>query len=139
VYTSKVNYAEAEPLYPDFLTGEDLIRFYQSTKKGTSEHTKHLADAFGIGAYAGNKIGTYSSGMAKKLSLVLALMGKPELVLLDEPLITLDQQAVSTLQGIIQSYQAKGISFLITSHQEVHFDSIVPARLLIKDKTLATS
>jgi ABC-2 type transport system ATP-binding protein len=139
VYTSKVNYAEAEPLYPDFLTGEDLIRFYKGTKMGADAHVKHLVGAFGIGAYKDNKIGTYSSGMAKKLSLVLAFMGQPELILLDEPLITLDQEAVGALQSLIQGRRADGVSFLITSHQEISLGIISPSRLSIKNKTLVTA
>jgi len=138
-YTSAVNYAEAEPAYPGFLTGTDLISFYAQTKKGTAQQTKELVDSLGIAAYAGNKTGTYSSGMAKKLSLVLGFLGQPKLILLDEPLITLDQQSVKALQSLIQQYYASGVSFLITSHQEITFESLSPTRLLIKDKTLITA
>ena len=136
-YTSIVNYAEAEPLYPGFLTGTDLINFYSATKKATPRQATMLINALGIGGYAGSKTGTYSSGMTKKLSLLLGFMGNPKLILLDEPLITLDQQSVSALQKLIQECYASGVSFLITSHQELTFDSLSPTRLLIRDKTLA--
>ncbi len=136
-YRLLVNYAEAEPAYPNFLTGDDLIRFYATTKKAGSAQVQALTAVLGVTAFSGNKIGTYSSGMAKKLSLVLGLMGQPRLILLDEPLITLDQASVAVLQGIIESYYKQGITFLITSHQEIHFGSQASARLGIKDKVLA--
>lgn len=138
-YTGAVNYAEAEPLYPGFLTGTDLINFYSATKKATPRQATMLINALGIASYAGNKTGAYSSGMAKKLSLVLGFMGNPKLILLDEPLITLDQQSVAALQKLIQESYTGGVSFLITSHQEITFDGLSPARLLIKDKTLTAA
>jgi len=139
LYTSIVNYAEAEPLYPSFLSGTDLINFYKQTKNATETQANALIDTLGIAGYAGNKTGTYSSGMAKKLSLVLGFLGSPKLILLDEPLITLDLQSVQALQMLVQQYHANGVSFLITSHQEITFDMLAPVRLLIKDKTLVTA
>lgn len=135
-YTATVNYAEAEPQYPDFVTGNDLVRFYAATKNATAEQVIQLTDAMGIAEYAGNKTGTYSSGMAKKLSLVLAFMGRPKLVLLDEPLITLDVQAVANLQQLVAQYLQQGVTFLITSHQEMDNQLNEPVCLLIKDKTV---
>jgi ABC-2 type transport system ATP-binding protein len=135
-YTSIVNYAEAEPMYPSFLTGNDMISFYATAKNAAAEQVKMISDQLGIGGYVDNKIGTYSSGMAKKLSLVLAFMGQPKLILLDEPLITLDAQSVSILQEMIQQYHANGVSFIITSHQEVTLGTHTVGRLQIQNKTL---
>jgi len=135
-YTLSVNYAEAEPVYPGFLSGTDLINFYAQTKKAPAKQVTELISSLGIANYADNKTGTYSSGMAKKLSLVLGFMGNPKLILLDEPLITLDQRSVAALQSLIQQCYVGGVSFLITSHQEITFDTLMPTRLLIEDKTL---
>ena len=135
-YRSAVNYAEAEPLYPVFLTGSDIIRFYASTKKADEKQVKTLMDAFGINEYAGNKIGTYSSGMVKKLSLVLGFIGNPSLIMLDEPLITLDQKSVKNLQDLIERYFTAGVTFLITSHQEINLPNVKATRLALENKTL---
>lgn len=135
-YRSIVNYAEAEPLYPGFLTGMDLVRFYADTKKAEKKQVEGLIAAFGIAGYADNKVSTYSSGMVKKLSLALGFIGNPKLILLDEPLITLDQQAVKILQDLIEEYYRGGVAFLVTSHQEITFSHISPSRLLVKDKTM---
>jgi ABC-2 type transport system ATP-binding protein len=115
-YRSIVNYAEAEPLYPGFLTGDDLVRFFAIAKKANAAQVDSLIDAFGIKSFIGKKTGTYSSGMGKKLSLALGFMGQPKLILLDEPLITLDVPSVEKFKKIITEYYEAGVSFIITSH-----------------------
>jgi ABC-2 type transport system ATP-binding protein len=119
LYTQKVSFAEAEPVFPLFLTGQELIAFYQNTKGGTHYEVGKIAGALGIAPFLRNQVGSYSSGMMKKLSLLLSLMGKPSLVLLDEPFITLDVKSVSELQSLIENSASEGTSFLISSHQEL--------------------
>jgi ABC-2 type transport system ATP-binding protein len=134
-YTKMVNYAEAEPLYPPFLTGKELIDFYKNTTGG--DLPADLITALGVEKFMHNKTAVYSSGMMKKLSLVLGFTGNPQLILLDEPLIALDIAAVEILQLTIAAYNKKGVSLIITSHQPLN-NSIVQfdARFIIKDKTL---
>ncbi|MCD6012942.1 MAG: hypothetical protein K0Q79_2804 [Flavipsychrobacter sp.] len=135
-YKSIVNYAEAEPIYPGFLRGSDLVRFYSETKKGTREQVQALSDVLGIGSYVDNMIGTYSSGMAKKLSLALAFIGNPKLILLDEPMITLDSKSLASLQELIAEHSRKGVSFLVTSHQELNVPGITMSALQLANKTI---
>lgn len=131
-YTFLVNYAEAEPLYPLFLTGKELISFYSAIKKGA--FPQQLFKDLGVEHFQHQKILTYSSGMIKKLSLVLAFIGNPSLILLDEPLIALDTASVNILQETIAAYHHTGVSFIITSHQPLD-EAIIkrPATLLVKD------
>lgn len=135
-FTSAVNYAEAEPMFPGFLTGNDLVQFYTETKKAPEGQAAKLCKQLGVSAFAGNPIATYSSGMAKKLSLVLGFIGNPKLILLDEPLITLDTNATAVLQELINEYYEQGVSFIISSHQEIAPESLSAAHLFLKNKTL---
>lgn len=135
-YRLAVNYAEAEPVFPSLLTGTDLIKFYTQTKKADATQVATLIAALGIGGYIGSKVGTYSSGMLKKLSLVLGFIGNPKLILLDEPLITLDHQSVANLVNLIETYISQGVTFIITSHQEIVLNRHPAIRLSIIDKTL---
>jgi len=113
-----VNYAEAEPQYPEFLLGTDLIEFYKKAKSATNEQVIYLVDKLDVKSFASRKIGEYSSGMIKKLSLALAFIGSPKLVLLDEPLITLDNDAAANTLDLIKAHVANGVSVILTSHQE---------------------
>lgn len=138
-FTSIVNYTEAEPLYPGFLTGNDLIKFYAETKNAPLGQAEQLCTQLGVNTFAGNPIATYSSGMAKKLSLVLGFLGNPQLILLDEPLITLDTTATAILQQLINQYHSNGVSFIISSHQELAPASEPVTHLFIANKTLHTA
>jgi len=134
-YRKAVGYAEAEPLYPPFLTGNDLLHFYVQTKGGSMQQVLDLAATLGVGKFMYHRIETYSSGMVKKLSLLLAFVGNPKLILLDEPLITLDPDSVNTMAQLIASYYNRGVGFLITSHQALPL-AVPCSNILVKDKTL---
>ena len=117
-FLQSVNYAEAEPLYPDFLTAKDLVQLYCYTKKGDQKQAISLLEQLHMMDAYTKPLGTYSSGMLKKLSLALAFIGHPAWILLDEPLITVDTEAVSIICSLINASNAeKDISFIITSHQ----------------------
>jgi ABC-2 type transport system ATP-binding protein len=136
-YRRYVNYAEAEPLFPSFLTGFDLIHLFQKTKRAEENDVVDLIDAFNIRSYLSNPIGTYSSGMVKKLSLVLAFIGKPKIILLDEPLVTLEDHSIPVLFALINAYlRERMVTFLITSHQLLEHNALLNIRnILVKDKT----
>ncbi len=113
-----VNYAEAEPLYPTFLTAKDLVTLYCGTRKVATTKALEQLEQLHISHAYQQEIGTYSSGMIKKLSLVLAFIGNPSWIMLDEPLITMDVAAVDTVSNWInQLVEQAQVSFLITSHQ----------------------
>ena len=119
-YRMRVNYAEAEPLYPDFLTARDLAGFVGQAKQAPSGQVEALAETLGVTAFWTQRTGTFSSGMLKKLSLLLALLGTPRLVLLDEPLTTLDVATADRLFDLIRQLRVEqDVSFLLTSHQDV--------------------
>jgi ABC-2 type transport system ATP-binding protein len=117
LYRKEISYAEAEPLFPPTATGTELIHFVQKTKNADSQQTIELIDRFNIRHFTDRPVGGYSSGMLKKLSILLSFIGSPRLILLDEPLITLDIEFIPLLLSVIKERQSAGISFLITSHQ----------------------
>lgn len=117
IYRRQISYAEAEPLYPGFLTGTELLRFVQKVRKARHQDLKKVIDDWNIGGFVDNRVETYSSGMTKKLSLAMAFLGQPKLILLDEPLITLEDVALPILYQSITDHVVEGTSFIITSHQ----------------------
>ncbi|PSR52546.1 ABC transporter [Adhaeribacter arboris] len=134
-----INYSEAEPLYPTFLTGQELVNLVAAAKKPSPAQVNELTERLQVSAFLAQPIGSYSSGMLKKLSILLAFLGKPTLIILDEPLITLDAAAITTVnQLIMEYYQKQEISFLLSSHQNfITHDLPVTATLLLENKTLS--
>ena len=116
-YRRRVNYSEAEPLYPGFLTAHDLFRFVGKAKGVDIDKQDNLVNAFGMSNYFRSPCQTFSSGMQKKLSLAMAFLGNPRLLILDEPLITLDSKARVVLWQHVGEALANHAIVLISSHQ----------------------
>ena len=117
-YRKLVNFAAAEPLFPEFLTGLEMIDLFAKAKGAALGQEENLITEMGMRPYIHNPLGSYSSGMLKKLSLVLAFLGQPKLILLDEPLNAIDVASLEVLyRWINASYQNEKISFLLSSHQ----------------------
>jgi ABC-2 type transport system ATP-binding protein len=137
-YRKLVNFAEAEPIFPEFLTGKELIALFAQAKDAPAGQELHYIDTMQMQAYVNRPVGTYSSGMLKKLSLVLAFMGKPKLILLDEPLITIDTSSLKILNTwIAERHNQEGTSFLLSSHQALeHAELPIARELLVEDQTL---
>lgn len=131
-YRLLVNLSEAEPLYPDYLSAFDLLKFIAEAKQATSQQLLELAENLGVNKYWRSPIGTYSSGMQKKISLLSAFLGSPKLIMLDEPLITIDDRSVEIVYELVKDYyENRGVSFLLSSHQDFRFE-----RLAIKNMYL---
>lgn len=137
-YRRVVNFAEAEPLFPEFLTGIELIRLFKAAKQGPPHQEDFYLESLRMTSYVQEPVGTYSSGMLKKLSLVLAFLGRPTCILLDEPLTTLDAEAIPVLCAWIASQQIQqGTSFLLSSHQALAGGPLPALReLLVEHATL---
>jgi len=137
-YRKLVNFSEAEALFPDFITGTELIDLFITAKDGEEGQEQALLDSMKMQSFVDRPVGTYSSGMLKKLSLLLAFLGEPKLILLDEPLITIDAASLEILYTWIADYhRAKGTTFLLTSHQPLDAAILPEARqLLVEDQTL---
>lgn len=117
-YLSRVNYAATEPIFPDFLSGKQIIDFFLRCKKTITADYKELIASFGMEDYLEIPTGQYSSGMLKKLALVLTFIGSCKLILLDEPFITLDVQAKHTMQQWLDYKRMEGTNILFSSHEE---------------------
>ncbi|MBK6267285.1 ABC transporter ATP-binding protein [Marivirga sp. S37H4] len=115
-YRKHVNYSEAEPQFPDFLSLDDLILFVARAKQSPDDQVQSLKEEFGVNNYSKNRISSYSSGMLKKASLLLAFLGSPKLIILDEPFTTIDTETQANLISLIKKELLKGVSFLISSH-----------------------
>ena len=139
-YRHQISWSEAEPLFPSFMTGKSLINLYLTIRKTSQEKADELIALFNMSDYINNAIGTYSAGMTKKLSLLLSFIAMPSLIVLDEPLITLDANTVATVCNFIfKMHQNKGVGFLISSHQPIDPQLLFfNKEFIMQNKTIAT-
>lgn len=124
-YRKMVTYGEAEPLFPGFLTAKDLVGFVGKTRNSPQSEQEHFSESMGITSFFNQPCGTFSSGMLKRLSLAIAFLGNPKLIILDEPQITLDEASRNMLFTLIleKSQDPKAV-VLLSSHQSIDHDGL---------------
>lgn len=112
-----IGYLPEEPVFDDRLTGAELLRFVAGLKGlDNADERRELLAYFSLQDHADKLISDYSLGMRKKVALVVALMGNPPLVLLDEPLNGLDTEHMQRLRLRIESMAEAGTTFVLSSH-----------------------
>ncbi|NUP76934.1 MAG: ATP-binding cassette domain-containing protein [Nonomuraea sp.] len=75
-----------------------------------------LLELVGLGEAGRKRVGGFSLGMKQRLGLAAALLGDPEVLLLDEPLNGLDPEGIRWMRGLLKSLAAEGRTVLVSSH-----------------------
>ncbi|MYV99994.1 ATP-binding cassette domain-containing protein [Streptomyces sp. SID3343] len=75
-----------------------------------------VLETVGLEQAARRRVGTYSMGMRQRLGLATALLGDPEILVLDEPVNGLDPQAIRRLRTLLRERAARGRTTLLSSH-----------------------
>jgi ABC-2 type transport system ATP-binding protein len=82
----------------------------------TATRVDEALEQVGLTESADRKIGKYSLGMRQRLQLAIALLGEPEVLILDEPSNGLDPQGIRWLRSLIKDQAAAGHAVLVSSH-----------------------
>ena len=98
------------------LTGLQVLRFFADLRGRGHEAILPLAERFGMDGYLHRRLGTYSKGMLQRVGLVQALMGRPQVLILDEPFNGLDPEGLRLFLDVLAEEQARGCTILLTSH-----------------------
>ena len=107
---------ESPALYPN-LTGRQHLQYYKTRFGLKTDITKMLELVHLPEPSWDRKVKNYSLGMKQRLSIAIALLDNPELIILDEPVNGLDPQGISDLRKMILNLRDQlGVTFLISSH-----------------------
>lgn len=98
------------------LTGRETLAFYARLKQIKAASAWPLLDRVGLMDAADRRVGTYSKGMRQRLGLAQALLGRPRVLLLDEPTTGLDPALRQTFYEILNELRDDGATVLISSH-----------------------
>jgi ABC-2 type transport system ATP-binding protein len=101
------------------------------------ERVEELLELVELGRAGDRPVRTYSLGMRQRLGLAAALLGDPELLVLDEPANGLDPAGVHWLRGFLQQLAADGRTILISSHVLAEVARTVHSALIITRGRLA--
>lgn len=110
------------PIFFPYMTGKEnlqnLARLHpQLTVKEQKERVEEVLQIVGLQNRANDKVKTYSLGMKQRLGIAQALLGKPSLLILDEPVNGLDPMGIRDVRELILKMNREdGITILISSH-----------------------
>ena len=129
---------EQVSLYPH-LTGYEHIQIVAKlTDTKIDEHVKTLISTLKMNSYIHNKTKTYSQGMKQRLGILLAVLNKPKLLLLDEPLNGLDPEGVYEIRTFLLNIcHQEGMSLLISSHILSEMQIFCDRFLFLKDGVIS--
>ena len=108
---------------------ETLNQFAEMRQDSVS--SEKLLSLVGLAGKSDASLDELSQGMRQRLSLAVALMGSPKVLLLDEPFNGLDPVAAKSVEKMIQELANKGVSIIISSHQVSGLVGIIDQLLLI--------
>ena len=102
--------------FHDAMTGEEALLFYSRLKGVSTGQCAELLERVGLAAAASRRVATYSKGMRQRLGLAQALLGRPRLLILDEPTTGLDAALRRTFFDILRNFKDAGVTTIISSH-----------------------
>ncbi len=108
---------ETPALYPDMTAKENLKQQFRILGLTAFEGVDELLKLVGLENTKGKRVKSFSLGMRQRLGIAMAVAGKPDFLILDEPVNGLDPQGIIEIRGLIQRLNRDyGITFLISSH-----------------------
>ncbi len=116
----RVGYMPELPKFPKHLKGVELLDIYGQmhgmTKQQRAEQIPKLIETVGLKGRENDLIGKYSKGMQQRIGIAQALLGNPELVILDEPSLGLDPVGMVEVRELVKSISQEGMTVFISSH-----------------------
>jgi Cu-processing system ATP-binding protein len=112
----RVGYLPEAVAFSENLSGRQLLRFFASARGVARSQVDDVLERVGL-AHAGRRaIRGYSRGMRQRLGLGVAILATPDLLVLDEPTVGLDQEGLSVLWSVISEWREAGRMVIASTH-----------------------
>lgn len=106
------------PGFLPHLSGRENLKLYweASGRERIDPQLDYVLDIAGLGTAIDRKVRTYSQGMRQRLGIAQAMLGMPDVLVLDEPTNGLDPPQIREMRQVLQDYAATGRTVVISSH-----------------------
>jgi ABC-2 type transport system ATP-binding protein len=119
-------------------TGRNHLRVIARAARLDASRIDPLLEVVGLCGAADRRVGGYSLGMRQRLSLATAMLGDPDVVVLDEPANGLDPEGVSWVRRILRAWADEGKTVLVASHVLAEVGQVVDRVVIIRAGKLVT-
>ena len=132
----RIGYAPDAPLFPKSLTGQRVLELHADLLGIERARAGALVDQLKFVEPAQRQVATYSRGQLQRLGLAQALLGEPDLLLLDEPTAGLDPAGTAFVREILLAARARGAAVLLNSHLLSEVERVCDRVLFVKNGRL---
>lgn len=112
----EVGYASQTASVYDDLTVTENLRYFATAVRAPREDVERVTKQVDLTGYRDRLTGTLSGGQRSRVSLAVAMLGQPQLLVLDEPTVGLDPVLREDLWGLFHDLAADGLTLLVSSH-----------------------
>ncbi len=117
---TRIGYIPDRPFLYEKLAGGEFLRFvaglWGRDGRETEERSEGLLELFGLTPWKDELIESYSHGMRQKLLITSALIHRPELIVVDEPMVGLDPRSARLLKDLLGAFADQGGTVFLSSH-----------------------
>ena len=131
-YLSRVGALVESPAFYPALSGADNLHLFAIVGDHDPAQIPELLDRVGLALRGDDKYRSYSLGMKQRLGIAAALLGDPELLILDEPANGLDPQGVREMRTLVGSLAGSGRTVLVSSHDLSELEQVCDWLVLIE-------
>jgi len=109
------------PFLFERLTGHEFMRFsgklYGLGGREVQKESEEWLDFFDLGEWADHLVESYSHGMKKRLAMAAALIHRPAILVVDEPMVGLDPKGARKIRNLFRDLARGGMTIFLTSHE----------------------
>ena len=117
---SKLGYIPDRPFIYEKLTGAEFLRFvaglYDQQGPDIDRRANELLALFDLEEWRDEMVESYSHGMRQKLIISSAFVHRPEVIVVDEPMVGLDPKAARILKDLFREYTRRGHTVMMSTH-----------------------
>ncbi|MDD5605221.1 MAG: ATP-binding cassette domain-containing protein, partial [Dehalococcoidales bacterium] len=123
---------DSQGFYPNY-SGRDNLRMFGSLHKPVdNKHVDEVLEMVGLANRAHSILESYSMGMKQRLSIALAILDDPELLIFDEPTNGMDPEGIAEIRDLISQLARQGKTVLLASHILAEVEQVCTHMAILK-------
>lgn len=135
---NRIGFLPERPYFYEYLTGEEFLRFYgqlslRLSRKDLDQRISELLELVDLTAARHRRLRAYSKGMLQRIGFAQAIIHKPDLVILDEPVSGMDPDGRAAIANLIKAIAKQGASVFFSSHLMHDAERLCERLVILRD------